>query len=142
MAVKTVVHHGAKMLRQTPDLVKAQELGDRTESGEGPEYVFDVEPEDIDMAKPFLPAGSSEDQAQVAERKIEELKKSQAGRGDPPVENSSYVDRNPAHAGRPMTPEENRALDEEILRKEQQAEMVRQAVPQDKPRPKLQFGKR
>ncbi len=73
MAVKTVIHHGAKMLRQTPDLVKAQELGDRTESGEGPEYVFDVEPEDVDMGKPFLPAGSSEQQAQVAERKIEEL---------------------------------------------------------------------
>ncbi len=137
-ARKTVIHHGSKLLRQSPDLVRAQDIAERTETGEGPEYIIDVEPEDIDMAGPFLPAGSQDLQDAVAEKKIEDLKSSaetarrKEGKADKSGGEKQPDGPNPdsgAPAGpgvaaapiadRPLTPAENRALDAEILKQDE-----------------------
>lgn len=138
MACKTVIHHGTKMLRQTPELVQAQELGERSERGEAPEYIIDVEPEDADMQAPFLIQGTSEDQERVAEQKIAEMKSSGSKAEAGASANSGEKTLAPE---RELTPEENRALDAKIIADDERRAQAAQQQ-QEKPTGAGRFGPR
>ncbi len=157
MWAKTTVHRAFKTLPRPTNpehgmkLQRSQEIDDRNDLAEGLDPIIEGDFEDD---KPFLAPGSSEQQTQVAERKIEELKKT-ANVASPggvipskmPVWPKSDTGTDSQDADR-LTPEENRALDEEILRKEQaeqdaaKKEHQQRIVDAEKgtPRPRLRFG--
>lgn len=113
MWAKTTVHRAFKTLPRptNPDhgakLMRSQEIDDRNDLGEGLDPIIDGDFED---EKPFLPAGSTEQQEKVLEEKLQY--------GDAP--------RNgPVGEAREMTPEENRALDAKLAEEEAAAERKR-----------------
>jgi recombination protein RecT len=133
MAAKTVVHRAFKTLPRPTNpehankLQRSQEIDDRNDLGEGLDSVIEGDFED---EKPFLPAGSVEAQEAVRDAKLAEMQKQQEAKlAGLAVDRVKMPD--PSEL---MGREENRKLDEEIIRKEQEpakAEPVR---------PKLRFG--
>jgi recombination protein RecT len=139
MACKTVVHRAFKTLPRPTNpehaskLQRSQEIDDRNDLGESLDPVIEGDFED---EKPFLPAGSTEAQEAVRDAKLEAMQKQQEATAHAKMEKLAQRQPigQPDLADKPLSADDNRRLDEEIIRKEQEpakAEPVR---------PKLRFG--
>ena len=118
---KTLVHRICKTIPQSPELAMAQDVDDRVEMDLPMDSIIEVEM-DREDDQPILPE-SAEAADAVAQRKIAEMKAS----GLKPVTqadiDAEIAKKNVAEAV-PLTDEENRALDAEIVSKENGAEQA------------------
>ena len=125
MWCKTVIRRAFKTLPRPTAMVQAeavrrtQEIADQNDMGEPVELLIEGNFED---EKPFITAGTHEDQEKIAEEKIAGLK---AGGADSTVirGDAGMVMGGP----RDLTPAESRALDEKLMRDEEDADRRREA---------------
>jgi recombination protein RecT len=139
MWAKTTVHRAFKTLPRPTNpehaakLLRSQEIDDRNDLSEALDPVITGDFED---EQPFLPAGSTEKQEEVLERKLADAKD--------PGKNAALKHEGADHVatGEPpsFTSAENRKLDAELA-SQQEAENARiAAANQPKPTPKVRFG--